>query len=66
MLKSEQRFFCVPRGPFMGTCPNAKYPHFNFPNLIKKNPNQKINFSGFQKLLAFLSSGCSFFQFKVK
>ena len=22
-------FFCVPQGPFMGPCPNAKYPNFS-------------------------------------
>ena len=33
--------FCVPQGPFMGPCTNAKHPIFS--QLDPKFPNQKIN-----------------------
>ena len=60
-----RNFFNVLQGPqFMVPVPiqNTLF----FPNLIKKIPNQKINFCRFQQLFNFLSSGCSFFQLKVK
>ena len=33
-------FFCVPQGPIMGPCPNAKYPIFS-QNRLKKFPIRK-------------------------
>ena len=39
-IKLASDFLCVPLGPFMGPCTNAKYP---FSQFDKKIPNQKIN-----------------------
>ena len=63
LITATRDFFCVPQGPIIGPCPNAKYPIFSqFDKTKSQSENKFMKTEVINKYhIFFLSSGYSFF-----